>query len=356
MKILFSRDNKLKEVTNLSRSAMGFVLGLVIMVGVTNIFTVNDYDYENIRSGIEAILSGINPWAAETISSEFFNPPYSVIFLWPMLYANPKIILTIGGAMMFAVLFYKKSWVAFSWFGTNLFLWIVAAGQIDMYTMGFGVLLLFLCDEISNSKYKLLLRVLGYGLLMIKPQGGLFIVVLYIIQKKDWKGLLVSFFVYGVLFINYYPDWLRVLFTNPPIGQDYSHLSILGKYGLIISIIIALGVSFSRSWEYWQLGSALSGILSPYGMPGVPALFVLTGVDNKKAIPIVIIFSSCLAALTWVIPPKNVDYYKYIGSFMEIYHLVMLGLVLVLAIYPKKDPAIDNKNSIDLRHLLIKNS
>lgn len=218
-----------------------------------------------------------------------------------------------------------------------------------MYVMGSGLLLLFLSDEIDEDKLKILLRVLGYGLLMIKPQGGLFIVVLYILLRRDWRGLLVSFLVYGIFFLNYYPDWIRALVTNPPIGQDYMHLTILGKYGWITTIIIALGVSFSRPWEYWQLGAALSGILSPYGMPGIPTLLVLTGVNNKKAIPTVVIFSWCLAVLTWITPPENVDYYKYIGPFMEIYHLVMLGLVLVLAIYPTRDPVKENNNSIDLR-------
>ncbi len=353
MKFLFSKEKKSKELTNLTRSALGFVLGLIIMIGVTNVFTVNDFDYENIKNGVEAILSGINPWAAESNSFEFFNPPYSVLFLWPIVFVNPKIILVFGGALIFAVLFFQKSWVAFSWFGTNLFLWIVAAGHIDMYIMGAGILLLFISDEIDEDKLTLLLRVLGYGLLMIKPQGGLFIVVLYVLLRKDWRGVLVSFLIYGIFFINYYPDWFRVLVTNPPIGQDYMHLSILGKYGWITTIIIAFGVSFSRPWEYWQLGAALSGILSPYGMPGIPVLLVLTGVDNKKAIPIVIIFSWCLAILTWITPPENVDYYKFIGPFMEIYHLVMLGLAFVLAIYPKRDLVTDHKNRIDLRNSVL---
>lgn len=223
-----------------------------------------------------------------------------------------------------------------------------------MYIMGSGILLLFISDEIDEGKLTLLLRVLGYGLLMIKPQGGLFIVVLYILLRRDWRGLLVSFLIYGIFFINYYPDWFRVLITDPPIGQDYMHLSILGKYGWITTIIIFLGVSFSRPWEYWQLGAALSAILSPYGMPGIPALLVLTGVDNKKAIPIVIIFSWCLALLTWITPPENVDYYKYIGPYMEIFHLVMLGLALVLATYQKRDSVKDNQNTIDLRKLIVK--
>ena len=332
---------------------MGFVFGLIIMFAVTNIFTVNNYDYENIKTGVGAIVSGANPWAPESSSLEFFNPPYSVIFLWPLLYLNPKIIIAIGGALIFALLFYTKSWVAFSWFGTNLFLWLIAAGQIDMLVMGSGILLLLVSDETRNNKTQLILRVLGYGLLMIKPQGGLFIVILYIILRKDWKGLLLSIFVYGILFINFYPDWFRALLIKPPIGQDYSHLSINGKFGLFIAIIIAIGISFSKPWKYWQLGGALSAILSPYGMPGIPTLLILTSVKKFQAIPILVIFSGCLSILTWITPPENVDYYKYIGRFMEIYHLGMIGIALILAIYQDKEHMKD-QNTVDFRKLFTK--
>lgn len=348
MNSIFSKLEGIK-LPNITRSIMGFVFGLIIMVVVTNIFTVNSFDFENIKTGVGAIISGTNPWSPEADSFEFFNPPFSVLFLWPLLYLSPKIIIAVGGAVIFALLFYTKEWIAFSWFGTNLFLWIIAAGQIDMFVMGSGILLLIVSDETSNNRFQLILRVLGYGILMIKPQGGIFIVILYILLRKDWKGFLTSILIYGVLFIPYYPDWIRVLFIEPPIGQDYSHLSINGKFGLSITLLITIGVSFSRPWKFWQLGGALAAILSPYGMPGIPTLLILTGANMYRAIPIFIIYSLCLSLMTWVTPPENVDYYQYIGRFMEIYHLGMLGVALILAIYQNEHQEKD-QNTIDLRN------
>ncbi|RLD02512.1 MAG: hypothetical protein DRI65_14795 [Chloroflexota bacterium] len=131
-------------------------------------------------------------------------------------------------------------------------------------------------------------------------------------------------------------------------------ISILGKYGWISAILIALIVLISKPWKYWQLGGALAGILSPYGMIGIPALLVLSGVKNKKAIPIVVIFSGCLAALTWINPPLYADYYLYIGPYMEIYHLGMFGLALILAIYEGNTPVADQINVVDIRAFLNK--
>ena len=354
MKRLFSLDKPSAEPNPLTRSAFGFVLGLVFMIAVTKIFQVNDFDYLNVKAGVQALISGINPWGENLNSFEFFNPPFSVIFLWPLLFLGPKSILIIGGALIFAVLFFHKSWVAFSWFGTNLFLWIVSAGQIDMYVMGSGILLLTLSDEVEDRRVKIFLRILGYGYLLVKPQGGLFIVALYILLRKDWLGMIFSTLVYGVPFINLYPDWIKTILMSPPIGQDVMRISVLGKYGWIMAILLALIVLISKPWKYWQLGGALAEILSPYGMVGIPTLLVLSGVKNKKAIPIVVIFSGCLAALTWINPPPYVDYYLYIGPYMEIYHLGMFGLVLILAIYEGNTPVTDQINLVDIRAFLKK--
>jgi hypothetical protein len=89
-------------------------------------------------------------------------------------------------------------------------------------------------------------------------------------------------------------------------------------------------------------------------MPGIPTLLVLSGVKNKRAIPIVVIFSGCLAALTWINPPPYADYYLYIGTYMEIYHLGMFGLVLILAIYEGNTPVTDLMNVVDLKAFLNK--
>ena len=301
------------------------------MLVAVQIFIVNSFDFENMQNGVRLILSGVNPWAPETHIQHFYNPPFSVIFLWPMLVLTPKIYLVVGGALLFAFVFYHRAWVALAFFATNTMLWLVAAGGIDMFVIGGGLLLLLAGDKAHGKWQGLLLRTLAYGLLMVKPQGGFFIVALYILTRRDWKGLLVSAIIYGALFLPLYPDWLSAILYDPPLAQTEAAHTVWAKYGPLVAGIIAISVLLARRWKFWQLGGALAGIITPYGMPGLPIFLTLTAVRPLRAILIVVLWSGCLSALTWVNPPKGVDFYSYISPLMAIYHLSMLGLALILA-------------------------
>jgi hypothetical protein len=79
----------------------------------------------------------------------------------------------------------------------------------------------------------------------------------------------------------------------------------------------------------------------PYGMPGLPIFLTLTAVEPLAAIPIVVIWSACLAALTWVTPPPGVDFYAFLSPRMAIYHLSMLGLALALACLSPSSASVD---------------
>lgn len=319
------------EVTDTNRAFLGFIFGLILIGFAAHIFHVNDFDFGNMQHGVRLILAGVNPWAAETRIADYYNPPFAVLFQWPMLFTTPRIYLTVGGALLFAFIFYKKEWVGLAWFGTNIFLWMIAAGGIDMFLVGAGLMLLFAGDRYYSRWQGLVLRVLAYGLLMTKPQGTVFIVGLYFLLRWDWKGLAASVLVYGLPFIQLYPDWIRVLLADPPSYQTQIPLTLWGQYGPLVAGVIAVVVSLSRRWKYWQLGGALAGILIPYGMPGLPTFLTLTAVPKRAAIPIVMIYSACLAGLTWVSAPAGVDYYAFINPRMAIYHLSMLGLALALA-------------------------
>ncbi len=332
-KTLFKRP-----VTPPIRALMGFILGLLIMSVAVQVFLVNSFDFENIKRGTHLILQGVNPWAEETRIQDFYNPPFSVLFLWPVLFTNSQVYHVIGGALLFAFVFYHKAWVGLAWFATNSMLWLLAAGGVNMFVIGGGLWLLLAAAHINKRWIGIFCRVLAYGLLMVKPQGGFFIVLLYVLLRRDWKGVLISILVYGLPFLTLYPDWLQVMLTDPPRAQTVANHSIMGQFGLLAAAVISLLVLVARRWEYWQLGGAFAGILTPYGMPGLPIFLTLTAVRKLAAIPIVIIFSGCLAALTWITPPAGVDYYAFLNPRMAVYHLSMLGLVLALACISETGP------------------
>ncbi|KPL74139.1 hypothetical protein ADN00_14155 [Ornatilinea apprima] len=336
MRLQFSSN----KISNQARAAFGFALGLVLMLAVVQVFLVNHFDFDNMRRGTGLLLSGVNPWAPQTRIPHYYNPPFSVLFLWPLLFTTPHLMLVIGGALIFAVIFYQKTWAALAWFATNTFLWLVAAGGVDLYLIGAGLLLLFASDRAPRRWLQTALRVLGYGFLMVKPQGGLFICVFYALKRRDWAGVLVSGLLYGVLFAPLYPHWLRVLISDPPQAQNEASQSLLIQFGPWACAALAGLVLVSRRWKYWQIGGALAGILMPYGMPGIPALLTLSAAGNLAAAPAYVLFSAGLAWLTWTgIPTPQI---------MGIYHLGMIGLALVLAcLLPA--PEESDADTIDLR-------
>ena len=327
LSLIFKRQQA--SLSPAARTLIGIAFGLALMYGVTRVFVVLDYDSDNMRRGTAALLAGINPWAPETRLPDFYNPPFSVLFLWPLLFLNARALIILGGGALFGLIFYQKAWVAAAWFLTNTFLWMVKSGGIDMWVMGTGLLLLLWSDRRYDKGYALFPRLVAYGFLLVKPQGGLLIVLFYILMRRDWKGVLLGLAVYGLPFLHLFPDWLHVVRSDPPVAQALAAHSLMILLGPVFSILVAIFVTVSRRWKFWQLGGALAGILAPYGMPGVPIFLSLTAVDNLAAIPAVVLFSAGLAALTWKEPM----------TLMEgIYHLSMLGLALVLACLSEGDP------------------
>ncbi|HTP11164.1 MAG TPA: hypothetical protein VMP08_23075 [Anaerolineae bacterium] len=326
-----------RPVTNGTRAVLGFLVGLMFMTAAVSIFFTSTFDFENIVTGVRLILSGVNPWSPAVNLRHFYNPPHAVLFLWPMLFITPKILMVISGALLMAVAFYQRTWVGLAWFGTNILLYLIAAANIDMLVIGGGLLLLFAADARREKSGAWLLRVLAYGMLLIKPQGGIFIVGLYVLLRRDWKGVLIAAALYGMLFAPFYPDWIRNLIFNPPLAQTEAAQSLCGRFGSLFAIVVAVAAVLVRRWKYWQLGGLLAGILVPYAMPGIPIYLTLCAVRARVAIPIVILYSVGLASMALTPPSYPVpNVYDFINPMLSLYHLSMLGLALALAIISKE--------------------
>lgn len=321
------------------RWVSGLGLGLIIMIVVVRVFFVSTYDFDIISGGVRVLLTGQDPWQGETAQPGFYNPPFSMFHLWIMMLTDSRGLIVIGGALILAWVFYHRAWVALAWFGTHAFWWVVSAGSISMYVMGCGLILLAWSDRVPKGVWQTAMRVVAYGFLLVKPQGGMFIVALYILMRRDWLGAAVSAVVYGLAFAPLYPGWVTVLFIDPPISQTLAPHSLGARFSLALTVPVAVLVVFSRRWTYWQLGAALAAILSPYGLPGVLTFLILSAVRRKAAIPGVLVFSGCLAVMTWVAPQS---------PWMGVYHLGMLGLVLILACL-ESDDDLAASDVIDLR-------
>lgn len=333
------------------RVFLGFVVGFAFMGTATRVFIVNSFDYANMLRGIQALFHGVNPWDAGTRVLNFYNPPFALFFLWPMLWVRPQVLLILGGGLLSGYAFYRRAWVALGWFVSAEMLWLIAAGGIDMYVVGMGLWALALGDRASAKWLRTSFYVVGYGFLLVKPQGGVFIVLLHIWLRRNWGAILWSVGLYGILFAGFYPQWLRVLITDPPPGHRTETHAFAAQFGIGAALVLALMVLWARPWAYWSLGGALSAILSPYGMPGVPLFLILTSVRTKKALLMFVLFSSALTLLTWNTPPPDIrDYYAYVGKFLRIYHLGMQAYALSLAVL---EPTVPGKyNRFDIRDVI----
>ncbi len=320
-----------KNISDFQRAVFGFLLGIILITFTLFFFQQNSFDFENMSRGVESILTGVNPWAQDTRMVDFYNPPFAVIFLWPMLLIPQKVLFIFSGGLIFGLIFYSRTWMGLVWFCTNSYLYTLAAGGIDMYVMGSGIILLMIGDKHKDKFWSLFIRLLAYGFLLVKPQGGVFIVAVYAIWRLDWKGILLGCAVYYLPFMNLFPSWLHVILNDPPTSQMVAAQSIACRYGLGLSVILALYVIFSRKWTFWQLGGALAAILPPYGMPGVPLLIIMTAIRPSKKFVFLVLFSGALAYITWVTPLPHVDFYYFVNHMMAVYHLVMIMVALYFA-------------------------
>lgn len=326
------------------RAGAGFLLGTITLAFASRIFLVNTFDFENIQYGIRFLLQGGNPWNSATRIEHFYNPPFAVMFLWPMLFLNSRIFLALGAGLLMGFAFYHRAWTALAWFFSNSMLFLISAGGIDMFIIGSGLWLLIAGDRRFQSWGGLILRVLGFGCLLVKPQGGLFIVLLFIFIRRDWKAGLVAFLLYFLPFAYLYPDWVRVIFNDPPPAQVFVEHSLAGRFGYWVALPIAVLCLVARRWKYWQLGAVFASVLSPYGMPGVPIFLILASLRSIRAGLVFFSFSAILAVLTWVDAPVGVNYYEYAGPYLTIYNLSMVGLALALACVIPSQPLADGKN------------
>jgi len=343
---MISPETSKKSISDLTdpiRALYGFLFGVLVMGAFIHVFQINTFDFENMQRGVRLLFQGANPWEEGQVIPHFYNPPHSIFFLWPMLFLSAPFFVWLGGTLLFGLVFYQKCWVSLAWFLTNSALYLFATGGIDMFVIGGGLLLLLAGDQLFAKPTGIVLRVLAYGLLLIKPQGTVFIVFLYLILRRDWIAGLLALLLYGLPFLRLYPDWLRVILSQPPLSQTIAAHTLYRKFGPILASIIAVLVIVSRRWRFWQLGGALAGILSPYGMPGIPIFLTLGAIGRISAIPAVVIFSACLSLLTWVTPPSpETDFYSFVNPLMSIYHLSMLGIALILAcLLPEKSTEIE---------------
>lgn len=164
------------------------------------------------------------------------------------------IVWNLANAICFilAVRYWNGDLLAFSLFiGT---FWTFYGGQIEGFVAGALVLMMLPNPWLAG---------LGITFLTLKPQVGLLPILFILLQKRDWRLLVVPILVYLASFLTWgwwIPKWLESLRYVGNVGPFMASNVSLYPYGIILLPIIW---RYRSSLKIWMLVQSLAMPYSP---------------------------------------------------------------------------------------------
>lgn len=157
------------------------LLVLALVVAFTGIFQANSFDSDTIRSGTLTTLRGGNPYRDPDGSlSAYFNPPHSV-FVYPLMLGSGTVsLLTLVLSVALAVYVFQNPWLALYVATPAFIVHGIGANNLGLQVGVLGVVALWWARD-RRDWLGAFLTAWGYGLLLVKPQMGLCIVVLHVL-------------------------------------------------------------------------------------------------------------------------------------------------------------------------------
>jgi hypothetical protein len=198
------------------------------------------YDYRVAYRG-DTLAGTFMLHSAFPYPASWFIYPFAVLpenigyLLWNILNAVCFII---------ALRYWKGNFLSFSFFvGT---FWIFYGGQVEGFISGALVLLM------SPNPW---LAGLGITILTFKPQIGFFPIVFSLVNRKDWKLLVIPGIIYALSFLQWgwwIPGWLANLQTIKNTATVMVTMVSLYPYGLMLVPILWRYRTSLKFWMYVQ--------------------------------------------------------------------------------------------------------
>jgi hypothetical protein len=198
------------------------------------------YDYKAAYRG--DILTG-------TFGNLTFFPYPAYWFFFPFVMLPEMVgyfIWNIANALcfIFAIRYWKGNYLAFAFF-IGAF-WTFYGGQIEGFMAGALVLLMLPNPWLSG---------LGITILSFKPQIGLFPIVYLLLNKRDWKLLVVPSIIYIASFLYWgwwVPDWLSHLQSIREASKILVTMVSLFPFGLVLLPLLWRYQTSLKIWMYVQ--------------------------------------------------------------------------------------------------------
>jgi len=194
----------------------------------------------------------------ETLSRQFtytYYPYPAYWFFYPLAILPPQLGYTIwnlvnAASVIFAVRYWKTNLLAFS-LSIPCF-WIFYAGQIDGFFAGALTL------AIAANPW---LAGFGIFVLTFKPQAGLIPILFVLLQRRDWRILVLPLVLYLLSFVEY-GWWILEWLDHMKVGfgthlLNATNISIF-PLGLIFLFLL---FRYKDSLKIWMLAGSLA---TPY--------------------------------------------------------------------------------------------
>jgi len=151
-----------------------------------------------------------------------------------------------------AVKYWKSNLFAFSFF-IGVF-WTFYGGQIEGFISGALVLIMLPNPWLAG---------IGIAFLSIKPQVGLFPILFVLLQRRDWRLLVMPAVVYLASFITWgwwIPRWLDALRPIQNVGPFLASNVSLYPFGIVLLLLLW---RYRSSLKIWMLVQSLAMPYSP---------------------------------------------------------------------------------------------
>jgi len=252
---------------NLTTRQRTIALAVVFVVSMAGALAfvkpINTFDFDNISHGMGYLLRGTNPyWSLDKY--QFYFPPWSVVFLWPLAFLNVGWMVALDVAIWIIYVLARGKPTALLLLIHPLFILLIASGNSEIVGLVFGIWLV-------QSNLKGWPRGVALLLLTIKFQTVFLLILLEgvrILLDRDWQAVAVIGAV-AIPTIVIFPQWIPNYFVNPAGAWGYP-FSVIGTGGVLAALAftaLILLVMRRRLDEWRTMAIFLSLVWTPYVLP-----------------------------------------------------------------------------------------
>jgi hypothetical protein len=292
-------------------------LGLVLVVALAVIFvpSVEPSDWE---LNTTPLFQGMDLYQ----SGDFVYPPWSLLLLWPYRLMT-AVGARIAAVLVLAALCSSRNWSIGRFLSVVInpfFIFSMLYSNLDLLVFG-GAILLW--EKAADSKWRGLLWGLALSLLLLKPQGALFVMpYLFWQQRHHWRSIALALFIAGLVTIPISVlgspallfQWIDNIRNPSQMNLDMwaaNNISLSHDVGLLWAALI-LGASFGGMYVLMRSLGKEWTVNHNYLVLIMTSLLISPYASNQSVVAAMAFAPSVMASLLQYAM-------TFVGTFFQIY-------------------------------------